>query len=50
MIRNTKTKDKECQEKLSENKVFSHHTKNLLKEAELEEEDFMNDICKNLDE
>ncbi len=44
------TNNKECEEKLAENKVLSHHTKNLLKETELEEEDLMDEVCKNLDE
>jgi len=47
---NAKTEDIACEEKLNENKVISHHTKNLLKDADLEEEELMDDICKNLDE
>ncbi|MBY9004428.1 MAG: hypothetical protein KGD73_10685 [Candidatus Lokiarchaeota archaeon] len=50
MIENRNKKDKECQEKLSENKVVSHHTKNLLKDAELEEKELIDEICKNLEE
>ena len=47
MTQNTKTKD--CREKLSENKVVSHHTKNLLKDVDLEEEELIYEICKILD-
>ena len=50
ITKNTEIKDKACQEKLSENKVISHHTKNLLKEVDQEEEELIDDICKNLDQ
>jgi len=36
--------------RISENKVVSHHTKNLLKEAEMEEEELLDEICNNLEE
>lgn len=50
MSQNTKTEEKDCQEKLNENKVVSHHTKNLLKDAELEEKELIDEICNNLDD
>jgi len=45
-----KTEVNECEEKLRENKVVSHHTKNLLKDVDLEEEELIDEVCKNLDE
>ena len=49
-IKNKKTKEKDCKEILSENKVVSHHTKNLLKDLELEEGELINEVCENLDD
>jgi hypothetical protein len=42
--------DKECTEKIKETKVVSHHTKNLLRSKEIEEEELIDEICEKLDE